>query len=162
NTKLTGAGTDTLVAIEAVALTGGPGNNLLDASAFTLGPVTLDGAGGNDILKGGAGGDQLTGGAGEDSLVGGAGTNRGGEAAGGDVDFTLAPAGLPGAGTVTPVSVEGAVLSGGGGDNPLEATAFAGPVTLAGSGGKDTLKGGTSDDVLTGGPGDDSLVGGAG
>jgi len=56
NTALTvGGETIGLTGIEAASLAGGAGNNTLDASAFTLGPVTLEGDGGNDSLIGGAG-----------------------------------------------------------------------------------------------------------
>lgn len=43
NTSLTGNGTDSLSSIEAATLTGGSDNNNINASAFTLGSVTLDG-----------------------------------------------------------------------------------------------------------------------
>ncbi len=75
NTSLTGVGTDRLANIEEAALTGGAGNNKLDASAFTLGAVTLSGGAGNDTLLGGSGDDALLGGDGKDSLVGGAGAD---------------------------------------------------------------------------------------
>jgi Ca2+-binding RTX toxin-like protein len=75
NTKLTGLGTDSVSGIEQAIITGGDGNNTIDASAFTLGSVTLDGGAGNDILKGGGGDDILSGGDGDDSLDGGAGTD---------------------------------------------------------------------------------------
>ncbi|MGB8168262.1 MAG: hypothetical protein WCF18_12265, partial [Chthoniobacteraceae bacterium] len=65
----------TISGIEQAHLTGGDSANTIDASAFTLGSVTLRGEAGNDTLKGGSGDDFLTGGAGIDSLDGGAGTN---------------------------------------------------------------------------------------
>lgn len=47
NTSLTvGSETIGLTRVEAADLTGGAGNNVLDASAFALGPVTLEGGGG--------------------------------------------------------------------------------------------------------------------
>ena len=70
-----GSETDTLVSIEGATLTGGASGNTIDASAFTLGSVTLNGAGGNDTLRGGTGDDFLTGGPGIDSLVGGPGND---------------------------------------------------------------------------------------
>lgn len=75
NTALTisGGAADTLISLESADLTGGAGNNLMDASAFTLGPVRLDGAGGDDDLRGGSGADVLVGGAGDDLIAGGAG-----------------------------------------------------------------------------------------
>src|SRR5207248_2687306 len=73
NSSLTGPGQDTLSSIEQASLTGGVGNNVLNASAFTAGSVTLDGGAGNDTLHGGAGNDVLIGGPGDDNLQGGAG-----------------------------------------------------------------------------------------
>ena len=85
----------TLSGVESATLTGGAGNNVINAGAFTLGGVTLNGLAGNDtlvggskadtlnggddddILKGGAGDDALDGGAGTDTLDGGAGTDTG-------------------------------------------------------------------------------------
>ncbi len=58
--------------IEAAILWGGPGNNIIDASAF-LGAVILFGFGGNDTLIGGPLGDALLGGAGNDILIGNGG-----------------------------------------------------------------------------------------
>ena len=71
--QVTGQGTDQLFDIETAEITGGDGNNLLDASDFTLGPVTLLGGVGNDTLRGGSGDDSLAGGAGDDSYAGGDG-----------------------------------------------------------------------------------------
>jgi len=61
--------------IEHAVLTAGPGHNLLNASAFTAGPVTLWGGAGQDILIGGSGHDTLHGGAGQDTLIGGGGAD---------------------------------------------------------------------------------------
>jgi len=49
--------TDQFVGIEQVELTGGTSANTIDASAFTLGSVTLFSGGGRDTLKGGANDD---------------------------------------------------------------------------------------------------------
>jgi len=73
NTSLTGHGVDTLSGIQLATLTGGGGANTLNAGAFTLGGVTLNGGGGADTLLGGAGPDALNGGDGPDSLTGGKG-----------------------------------------------------------------------------------------
>jgi Ca2+-binding RTX toxin-like protein len=75
NTQLTGLGTDNLAAIEGAILTGGAGANAINAAAFTNGPVTLSGLGGNDTLTGGALNDVLLGGDHDDSLVGGPGND---------------------------------------------------------------------------------------
>ncbi len=68
-----GAETDTLIGIRAAELTGGDGNNHLDATNFGLGSVVLDGGPGDDNLKGGSRNDRLNGGRGNDTLGGGAG-----------------------------------------------------------------------------------------
>jgi hypothetical protein len=71
-TRSTG-GVFTLSAIEQAYLTGGAGNNTINAGSFTLGNVTLDGGGGDDTLTGGTRDDLLLGGAGNDTLNGGSG-----------------------------------------------------------------------------------------
>ncbi|MBN3943305.1 DUF4347 domain-containing protein [Nostoc sp. NMS9] len=93
NTQLSGLGSDSLINIERVTLTGGISKNTLDASSFTIGSVYLYGGNGNDSLLGGsnndylygqndsdrlignAGNDYLYGGAGDDILIGGAGND---------------------------------------------------------------------------------------
>jgi Ca2+-binding RTX toxin-like protein len=59
-----------LVSVERARLAGGTGNNHLDASAFTRGPVTLLGGEGADTLEGGSWADRLDGGPGLDELWG--------------------------------------------------------------------------------------------
>jgi Ca2+-binding RTX toxin-like protein len=76
DTSLIGNGTDLLTLIEAVTLIGGSSSNLLDASSFTVGDVSLEGSAGNDTLIGGSGNDLLRGGSGNDSLSGGAGSDQ--------------------------------------------------------------------------------------
>ena len=76
DTSLVGLGTDTLSSIELATLTGGASANTIDASAFSLGAVTLNGLAGNDQLLGGRGDDTIVGGAGNDMLVGGGGSDR--------------------------------------------------------------------------------------
>ena len=66
---------DVLDSIENVVFQGGARRNMIDASAFTAGSVTLDGGDGNDTLVGGAGNDALIGGNGRDILAGGAGND---------------------------------------------------------------------------------------
>jgi Ca2+-binding RTX toxin-like protein len=94
--SLTGLGADVLVRnrIETALLTGGPGANRLDASAFA-GRTTLLGGDGPDelragglagVLVGGPGDDTLLGAGGRDILIGGAGTDR---LSGGDRDDLL-------------------------------------------------------------------------
>jgi Ca2+-binding RTX toxin-like protein len=156
DTALTGLGGEAFPSstFEEAALTGGPGANLIDATAFS-GPTTLDGAGGKDTVLGGADPDALTGGTGDDSLDGSGGLDRLAEAA--DVDLTLGPGSLTGLGTDVLGSIEEADLSGGAGPNALNAAAFDGPVTLGGGGGDDTLTAGPGDDTLDGEGGTDLL-----
>jgi Ca2+-binding RTX toxin-like protein len=66
---------DHLNGITRADLTGGASANRIDAGAFTLGSVTLNGDDGNDTLIGGSKDDVLTGGDGIDSLDGGGGYN---------------------------------------------------------------------------------------
>jgi Ca2+-binding RTX toxin-like protein len=143
------------------------GNAVVGAAMAT--PVNLFGAQGNDRLvggddddtiTGGLGDDTVTGGAGDDTMDGGAGTDVVREAA--DTDFTLTDTSLDGAGADDLTSIERAHLTGGDGDNVIDASGFSGPVSLFGLGGEDTLIGGDEDDTLDGGAGDDSLTGGAG
>jgi Ca2+-binding RTX toxin-like protein len=68
-------GSVTLNNITRARLTGGAGNNRIDASAYSLGPVVLKGFGGNDTLLGGSANDTLDGGLGIDRLEGGLGTD---------------------------------------------------------------------------------------
>ena len=81
DTSLEGNGTDTLNQIEAAMITGGSGDNLINASEVTQLNVTLDGHQGNDSLIGGGQDDVLLGGSGDDSLYGNDGndTMDGGE-----------------------------------------------------------------------------------
>lgn len=167
--------THVLLAVEAAGLTGGPGDNGLDAAAFR-GPVSLTGGAGNDrlvggpladVLFGGDGDDALTGNGGADAIDGGAGTDTLVETANGRFALTaaaLATSNLMGKATVADalVGIDRAWLTGGTGANRLDASQFAGPVTLAGGAGNDELIGGGGPDSLVGGAGTDSLTGGAG
>ncbi len=154
NTQLVGLGTDVLTTIETVSLTGGIGANNLDATAFTLGAVTLNGGAGNDTLNGGSGNDSLQGnedadlingnlgndmlfgGTGNDSLNGGNGNDI---ANGGDGDDAI----------------------NGGNDNDGLA-GFTGNDNIVGGSGDDTIYGGVGNDVLLGGGGSDTVFGGDG
>ena len=136
----------TLSGIPVARLTGGLGNNTLDASGFTgsatllggLGDDTLRGGAGDDYLDGGPGSDLLRGGAGHDELLGGGGSgdDLGGEA-GDDVLY-------------------------GSDDGPDQLDGGPGRDRLFGRGGNDTLAGGSDDDILDGGSGDDTLAGNGG
>jgi Ca2+-binding RTX toxin-like protein len=153
-TALTGTGTDALTGIEEASLTGGINNNGITAAGF-VGSTTLIGGAGNDTLTGGSGTDALTGGLGNDSLLGGAGVDLVVES--GDANYTLTNTTLTGQGSDTLSEIEAAVLTGGNGNNQLDASTFSGAANLDGSGGNDTLTGGTGNDSLVGGAGTDRV-----
>lgn len=162
---LGGAGRDTLV--------GGNGADLLlgDSDQDYLygggGMDTLVGAEGDDTLRGGGGNDLLDGGSGNDLLL---------EA--GDADFVLTVSAMTGRDSDSIRSTERAQITGGPGDNLLDASGFGSRVTLIGSGGNDTLRGGGGNDMLWGddfsingsagndmvlaGGGNDTVLGGGG
>ncbi len=126
NTKLTGMGTDALFGIERAGLTGGAGNNTIDASAFFFAGVsdaTLNGGEGNDSLIGAAGFALLNGDAGNDTLVGNTGNDQLNGGAGGDS------------------------LNGGVGNDSLRGGDDSGDV-LQGGAGNDLLDGGAGDDTI--------------
>jgi Ca2+-binding RTX toxin-like protein len=75
NSSMLGLGTDALAGIEQAFLQGTGGDDSLNASGFTAGPVTLDGGNGNDRLRGGGGSDSLLGGEDNDTLDGGLGND---------------------------------------------------------------------------------------
>lgn len=158
--QLTGLGTDILSSIERANLVGGNGANVLDASAFTQGPVILNGASGDNTLDASGftnGPVTLEGREGSNTLIGGAGANSVREH--GDLDFVLTESLLTGqAGASAPVirdalsSIEQACLSGGTGDNVLDASGFNGQLAvLEGGAGDDTLIGGGAIDQASGG-----------
>jgi Ca2+-binding RTX toxin-like protein len=124
--------TDTLSNVESAFLTGGESNNIMDASAFTLGSVTLGGGDGDDTLTGGSGDDSLNGGNGNDLMQGSDGDDSLGGDAGNDM------------------------LYGGIGDDTLNGD--DGNDTLHGGGYDPVLPGLTDDDQLTGGRGNDTYV----
>src|SRR5262249_5755943 len=155
---------------EQADLAGGGEDDTLNASQFS-GPVTLNGAGGDDRLTGGPSNDRLLGGFDDDTLTGGAGNDTLDAAGGpfpphdrlrpetGDFKFTVTSGPLAGRGPDSFSGFEGIVLPGGDGNNRLDASALGQRVSLDGGAGNDTLLGGSNDDTLDGGDGDDSLVG---
>ncbi|NJL19919.1 MAG: calcium-binding protein [Leptolyngbyaceae cyanobacterium SM1_3_5] len=142
NTTLTGLGSDRLIGIEQLVLTGGESNNAIDASAFVLGSVALSGLGGDDILIGGMGSNSFTGGLGNDTIRGNTGSDT--VIATGNVNFRLTDESLSGIGLDTLTSVEQATLTGGVSANTIDASTFSGAVTLIGGAGNDTLIGATN------------------
>ncbi|MDN3524741.1 peroxidase family protein [Halomonas sabkhae] len=182
-------GTDTLIAIERVAVEGSTYNIVTPPMSGSNEADLMLGFGGNDSLSGGAGDDIFLGGGGADTMIGGAGNDTfvvtdDGDVVngGGGVDTLLSSISVnlhPGLDdqVIGGHTVENAVLLGGsdlnargnGVDNLL--TGNAGDNTLVGAngndelignGGGDTLRGGNQDDVLDGGEGNDVLNGGGG
>jgi Ca2+-binding RTX toxin-like protein len=122
---------------------------------------TIDGRGGNDILKGDGGDDTLIGGLGGDVLDGG----TGGDLASYRDAATAVTASLAGAAGNTGeaagdsyVSIEGLI----GSAFADTLTGDAGVNILIGNAGADKLTGNAGDDLLVGGAGADQLFGGAG
>ncbi|WP_372792048.1 beta strand repeat-containing protein, partial [Paraconexibacter sp.] len=157
---VTGDGADTLTAVEAAALTTGPGAHTVDATGFT-GATRITGGPADDVLLGGSGPDVIRGGAGNDLVRG----NLGRDDLGGDAGIdTLSYAGMS-----SPVGVALGAPSGGPADEPDTLAAdfeileggTAGD-SLTGDAGPNTLLGGPGNDALAGGGGDDSIVGGDG
>lgn len=142
-------GTDSLVDIEQVQLTGGATANVFDAATYTGrlviyggdGDDTINAGSGNDLLLGEDGNDEINAGGGNDLLNGGKGNDV---LNGNDANDVL----RGGAGTD--------MLSGGEGDDLLQGQAGHGDL-LYGNGGNDTLSGGTGSDSASGGDGDDVL-----
>ena len=141
------------------SLNGGDGNDTLNGSA---GSDTLNGAAGDDVLNGNGGsGDILTGGTGNDTLDGGDGDDRVSETA--DTDFILTDTSLTSAATGTDelISIEGGILTGGAGNNSINAGAFSGTSSLNGGAGNDILIASAQASVLNGEAGNDSITGSA-
>ncbi len=169
--SLTGLGSDSLSGFEGAQLKGGAGNNTLDASRFAF-ATTLWGGSGDDMLMGGAKSDVLNGEDGNDTLVGGVSNDVLDGGVGQDLVTGLANNNV----TVTATQIQGGTalgnddyfsiellqLTGGSAANKLDASGFAGAVTLLGMAGNDTLIGGTGNDSVAGGAGNDSLIGGDG
>jgi Ca2+-binding RTX toxin-like protein len=128
---------------------GGSGSDMLNGGE---GNDRLFGQGGtNDSLTGGVGNDMLNGGAGRDWVVAIA-----------DEDFVLNDFQVEGNGTDALVSIERADITGGDGDNRIDATQFSGKTILSGAGGDDTLIGSDQNDTINGGDGNDVIAGNRG
>ncbi len=114
-----------------------------------------------DNLKGNAADNTLTGLGGSDTLSGVAGTNTVVETA--DADFTASDIALTiGGDTDTLNDIQVLDLTGGPGNNNIDASAFTGTTTLRGEAGIDVLSGGSGNDLLIGGPDSDTLKGALG
>ena len=151
-------------------LFGGEGNDLIFGGANSR---LIDGGTGNDVILSGseagsqtqilgnAGSDTVVSGAGDETIAGGAG-DEDWLIESSDSDMVLSDLRLTAQGTTTYSEIERFLLSGGDGDNLLDASAFSGDVLLIGGAGNDTLLGGAGNDTLNGGAGDDLLDGRAG
>lgn len=146
NTGMTAGitGTDTFESIEGLDFTGGTIGNLMDASGFTLGGVTMSGAGGNDTMIGTAYTDSLMGDDGDDVMEG-----RDGQ------DFLRGFAGNDSivCGNGNDLGVGGAgrdTILGGEGDDRLQGQGSS----------FDSIDGGSGNDIVSGGTGDDYVAGG--
>jgi Ca2+-binding RTX toxin-like protein len=169
-----GTETNTLAGIGRAILTGGPAANILDASSFTLGPVTLIGGDGDDFLYGGSGDDILIGGAGDDTLAGGPGDDtylfNADTALGSDTIIEISgPAGGFDTLDYSPTALLGVTVNLGSAApqvvNANHTLTLSGPDViegLIGGGGDDILTGNALDNRLGGGRGNDVLTGGGG
>jgi Ca2+-binding RTX toxin-like protein len=169
---IVGGLSDTVDGVEEFILSGGNLSSLIDASAYTLGNVTIDGAGGNDTLigsmgddfiNGGSGNDTVSGNLGNDSILGGAGSD---DLDGGSANDTLA--GNGGADTINGGTGLDSIDAGtgndfvDGGDDNDTVLGGGGLDTIHGGLGNDRLLGDAQNDVLMGGDGNDTLIGGSG
>ncbi len=127
--------------VRQIEINGLAGNDKIRLDGVST-AANINGGKGNDKITGGGGDDTLTGGLGKDVLNGGGGINTLVES--GNVNFTLTDTRLTGNGTDTLSNITQAQLTGGRGNNKLNASAFSGSAILEGGGGKDTLKGGVT------------------
>ncbi|WP_434286856.1 Hint domain-containing protein [Celeribacter sp. SCSIO 80788] len=160
---------------------GGAGDDTIDGGA---GDDWLDGGEGNDTIYGGVGDDTLIGGAGTDVLWGesgqdtflyydnwGADTVYGGglgtdfdtlDFSNVTTDITVTFTGwedgtvTDGSNTVSFDNIE--AITGGSGDDTIDASADGSGLTLDGGAGSDTITGGSGDDVIATGSGTDTIV----
>ncbi len=158
-------GSDTLSGMNGADLTGTGNDDSIDASAWGLGSVTIDGLGGNDAIQGGTSGDTLTGGTGNDTIDGNGGTDTIVETLGGAGSVVLTNTSLGGSlGTDTLTEIEQATINGSAGADSFSASSFTGFATLDGRGSGDsysiTLAGAGVFNLLDsgGGPGDAATV----
>lgn len=183
NSSLTGRGNDSISDFEIVSLTGGAGNDTIDASGFS-GSTIINAGDGNNTVTGGSGADLITGGNGQDSLVGGAGNDTLNGAGGNDsltgglgndlldggtgtdfvfesgASFTLTNTTLTGLGTDTLTAMESAFLVGSNLNDTIDATGFTlGGIIVKGGAGNDTIRGTSGNDNLQGDDGNDQLEG---
>ena len=138
----TGAGNDVVVvnatvAADAVTANLGDGNDGFN-STTALGPVTVNGVGGNDTILAGEANDELNAGDGNNGVIAGAGNDM--VTSGNGADGIIGEGGGD------------TVFAGGGGDNIF---GNAGRDTLWGEGGSDAIDAGDGSDTVAPGGGDD-------
>ncbi|MBC8160738.1 MAG: hypothetical protein H7Z42_05915, partial [Roseiflexaceae bacterium] len=166
DTSLSGRGSTTISEFERAKLTS-IGNTTIDASAFT-GAAHLIGGNGNETLIGGPGDNIFEPGGGTNTVGDQYSADRDQLRASGDGDFTLTSSKLTGPGGITTLngSIETALLTGGAGNNTIDAAGFgsatqARGIRATGAGGV-TINGGAGSDTITGSGGNDTLDGGDG
>ena len=146
--------TEPASAIHAVVINGGTGADTIYVDQSVTVPVTINGGGGNDVIRGGGGLNTIT------VPSGNAWVNARGSAddvTAGNGNVTL----LGGNGNDTLVAGNGNdSLDGGGGNDSM--VAGNGSDTLTGDVGNDTLVAGNGRDTLDGAAGNDSIVTGTG
>jgi Ca2+-binding RTX toxin-like protein len=125
--------------------------------AHSSAPVTLSGGAGSDGLHGFDGADSLSGGGGSNTLFGGAGADT----IQGGADFNQIN-GNTGDDIIVGHSAKGDWLSGGQGQDSIDASASTGANIINGNLGNDTVVGGSGADTLRGGGGDDAIHAGSG
>jgi WD40 repeat protein len=148
----------TIVAIESATVSGGNGNDLVDAAggadvgaAFPL-PLTLDGGEGNDVLTGGAAADSEIGGPGNDTFKETSAVGGGDSFTGGDGTDTLSYAARR---TSVVVTLDGEPNDGAAGERD---NAMADVENVIGGKGKDTIRAGAPvANSLKGGKASDTL-----
>ena len=165
--EVVGEGIDSISNIEVAHLSGGNGNNLIEAKDAVEVDVVIKGGDGDDTLRGGAGEDRLIGENGDDRLSGQLGNDiiHGGQGRdllieSGNVNFTLSDIQLTGLGVDRLEKIEQVRLTGGARDNTLDAVQVNNMnVTLVGGVGHDSLYGSANADVLYGQGNNDRLEG---
>ncbi len=158
-------GTDSLSGMNQANLTGTAGGDLIDASTWSAGRVTVNGLAGNDDIRGGSSSDVLTGADGNDSIAGNGGTDTLVETLAAPGTLALTNTSLTGSlGTDSLSSIERATLNGSTGSDGLSVAGWTGQVTLDGRAANDgytvTLAGAGVYNLIDSGssPGDGATV----
>ena len=146
----------TAALVAAATLTGGAGNDTIDASLATK-SVSLNGGAGVDILTGGAGNDTITDTSTYTSADGITVVNAGNNINGGAGADTITAG--DGNDTIESGSGNDSVVAGGGNDT---ITSASGNDTISGGDGDDTITLTSGDNVVSGGAGVDSITAGSG